>query len=482
MNIIEKLKKMGYSTIDDGFYNYVTMWDSWYKGNVEGFHDYRVYNGQKKVSCRRHSLNMGKKVCEDWANLLLNEKVVITLEGEKEQAFVDAVFEANDFEVNANELQEKGAAHGTYALVLSVENAVADADTGSIIANKDARVVIDYVTAKDGIFPLSWSNRDIKECAFTKAFSTNGKQYVYMKLYVIEGNEYVIKNFLFELTNGSESSLGDMTEDQMHKVKGFEDVPAEIHTGSLDKQFVIGRLNIANNLDENNPLGISVFANAVDVLRGVDVAYDSYVNEFVLGKKRIMVKPAASKDIEGNPYFDANDLTYYVLPEDVTDGDVIKEIDMTLRTSEHSKGLQDQLNVLSSKCGFGENHYQFERGSVKTATEVVSENSSMFRTLKKHERVLESVLKALCRTILRLGNTYMGLSLDEDVEISIDFDDSIIEDKTADFERDMRLLSAGIIADVEFRMKWMNEDEKTARKALPNAQDLTKNTEIVERE
>lgn len=71
-----------------------------------------------------------------------------------------------------------------------------------------------------------------------------------------------------------------------------------------------------------------------------------------------------------------------------------------------------------------------------------------------------------------MGNRYMEAGLNEEVQISVDFDDSIIEDKQTDFLRDMQLLSAGIMNDWEFRMKWMNEDEATAKAALPKAQDM----------
>ena len=67
----------------------------------------------------------------------------------------------------------------------------------------------------------------------------------------------------------------------------------------------------------------------------------------------------------------------------------------------------------------------------------------------------------------------MNAGLDEDVEISIDFDDSIIEDKDTDFSRDMQLLNAGIMNDWEFRAKWLNEDDETAKQMLPKAQDMT---------
>ena len=79
----------------------------------------------------------------------------------------------------------------------------------------------------------------------------------------------------------------------------------------------------------------------------------------------------------------------------------------------------------------------------------------------------------LCRIILHLGNEAMNAGLDEDVEISIDFDDSIIEDKDTDFSRDMQLLNAGIMNDWEFRAKWLNEDDETAKQMLPKAQDMT---------
>ena len=95
----------------------------------------------------------------------------------------------------------------------------------------------------------------------------------------------------------------------------------------------------------------------------------------------------------------------------------------------------------------------------------------MFRTIKKHEIILEDVLKELCRIILRLGNLVEG-GLNENVEISIDFDDSIIEDKETEFNRDCRMVSMGIMNDWEFRAKWMNEDEKTAKAALPSMESL----------
>ena len=409
---------------------------------------------------------MAKKLCEDWANLLMNEKVKITLEGTKEQEFVDRILTENNFEVKANEMQEMKSALGTVAYIPRVVGQEIN-DNGEVIQGNASGIVLDYVTIEN-IFPLAWTNGFITECAFTSIVTRNGHDYLYMQIHRKEDSgTYAIENRIFKYDNEQ------IADEDLANVSGFENIPPVVHTGSDKRQFVIDRLNIANNINYLLPTGIAVYANAIDVLQGVDIAYDSYVNEFKLGKKRIMVKPSAATFLDGEPVFDPSDTAFDVLPEDVSDGAVIMPIDMTLRTAEHNTGIQDQLNILSSKCGFGETYYRFDGSSVATATQVISENSTMFRTIKKHEIILEKALVELCRILLRLGNTAMNAGLKEDVEISIDFDDSIIEDKSADFNRDLQLLSAGILNDWEFRMKWMNEDEATAKAALPKMQDMT---------
>jgi A118 family predicted phage portal protein len=465
MDIIRKLKEKGYDTVPADFYSKITEWKSWYDGNVKHFHEYHVFNGLEHVKMRRYSLGMAKKVAEDWADLLLNEKCAITLEGEAEQAAIDAIFEANNFEVKANEMQEMKSALGTVAYVARVDNATINTDTGELVTAEGTTIKLDYVTAPN-IFPLSWENGMVRECAFACEKVIDKETYTYLQIHRLENGRYCIDNSIYRTTNGG------CTEVELSSVRGFENVQPTIYTVSDKPQFVIDRLNIANNVDNTLPMGIPAFANAIDQLKAVDVAYDSYVNEFVLGKKRIMVKPEATKDLDGNPVFDTRDTVFYVLPEDTQSGSVVNEIDFTLRTSEHSTGIQDMLNALSSKCGFGQNHYKFDGASVATATQVICENSDMFRTLKKHETVLESVLLELCSILLRMCNDYLGMGLNEDVKMSVDFDDSIIEDKQAEFSRDMQLLSAGVMNSYEIRMKYLNEDEATAKAALPGMEDL----------
>lgn len=455
--IIKKLNQLGYHTLPGEWYDRVDEWKQWYVGDVKAFHTYRRYNGNNWRKAHRASMGMAKKVCEDWANLLMNEKVKVTLEGEKEQAFVDQVFDNNNLRVRLNEAQELKSAYGTVAYIPRVINQTAAGG---------ADIEVDVVTVEH-IFPLHWENGQISECAFSSVLTNAGHDYVYLQIHTRdERGSYMIENQLYRYDNGF------LTDAALADVPGYNRIPPVVYTGRTERQFVIDKPNLTNNVNYHYPIGIPVFANAIDALRGVDCAFDNYINELDNGQMVLMVKMAATRWEDGEPTFDADDRRFYLLPEDTQQGSIVEPIVPSLRTQQLSIGLQDQLNILASKCGLGERFYRLDGGSVSTATQVISENSNLFRTIKKHEIVLEAALKELCRVILRLGNDATGAGLDENVEISVDFDDSIIEDKNADFQRDLQLLNAGILNDWEFRAKWMNEDEATAKAALPKVQEM----------
>ena len=60
------------------------------------FHSYNVWNGKKYIGMQRFYLGMAKYISEDWANLLLNEKVKIAA-GTQMDKVLESVFEQNNF-------------------------------------------------------------------------------------------------------------------------------------------------------------------------------------------------------------------------------------------------------------------------------------------------------------------------------------------------------------------------------------------------
>ena len=414
-------------------------------------------------NCTKLTAGMAKSVAENWADLLMSDKVSITLEGTAEQSFFDAVCEANNFHQQMNRYEEYCFALGTSAVVARVTDMQVDEEGRAI--SPAGGICLDYVRAGE-IFPLSWRNGTVRECAFTSSHSCGGCSFVYLQIHHLDEDEnYVVENHLFQDLNEN------LQEVSLESVPAFANVAPVFHTYRPEPLFVLNRPNIANNLKPDVPMGVSIYANAIDQLKNCDNIFDSMNSEFVLGRKRIMVKPEALKSLDGEPLFDANDLVFYLLPEDSSNGSSVKEIEANLRTEEHFTGLQAALDMLALKTGLGPSHWRFDAGHITTATQVIAANSEEYRTQCKHEIVLEQVLIDLARIILRLGNAFLGQSLNEDVEISVDFDESVIEDKAADFERDCRMLELGVLSKEEFRAKWLNEDVKTAYKAIQEIPD-----------
>lgn len=470
VDIFSYFEKRGIDTVNRSFYRMIDLWKSWYTGNVRNFSYYRVYSGQGTYARKkRKSLGMAKKLSEDIADLLLNERVKITLSDEAAGTYVDKILRENHFFTLGNDFQERKAYTGTVAYIPYLYDVQATED--GIILPGTGKIGIDYVSAAN-IFPISWSNGKVIECAFTFPKTANRKKYIQVQFHLMQeadsGLQYVIENRVLRCESGSREGT-ELSEAEWRTIKPFRYLSARTETGSSEPQFVIDRLNITNNADEDetNPMGVAIFANAIDVLKKLDIEYDSYANEFDLGRKRIFVAPEMVRNVDGTPAFDPEDTVFYQMPDNYDKGKegLIKEINMDIRTEQHSKAINDDLNYLSLKCGFGTERYKFDCSGVKTATEVISENSDMYRAIKKHEIVLEDVLKELVRIILRLG-VVLGNNVNQDAEITIDFDDSIIEDKEAERQSDRQDVSMGVMPLWEYRAKWYGETEEQAKAAV----------------
>lgn len=447
--VIRYLKENGIVTLDPEYYRYINLWRDWYRGRVPSIHNYIQYNGIKKIRRCRKSLGMAKKVCEDWANLLLNEKVEIKATNETADKAVKEVLKFNKFSVYANQLIEKAFALGTGALVEYL-----DGD----------QIIIDYITAQS-IFPITWDNGDITECAFASERKEGKDVYIYLNIHrVDEGGYYVIENRMLKAGRA-----------RLEEVPLPEGIVPQYWTGSQIPRFQIIYPNIANNLDLSTPMGLSVYANALDQLEGTDVVYDAFFNEFNLGRKRVMVPMSMVRTMLQNadgtvPVFDENDLVFYAYQTD-DKSQKIEEMNGELRVDALIKGINKAVNLVGFKCGFGDNQYEFSGSSVvKTAREVISEDSDMFRSVKKHESVLSSAIEGMFKAVADM----LGLSTDFDV--SVDYDDSIIEDTETEQARDRADVVDGIMSRLEYRMKWYHEDEATAARKL---QDLAENDKIM---
>lgn len=486
--LIKFLKGRGYE-VNTGMDSEIELWKSWYKGKVDSFHSYRLYNGVNWIRETMFSMQLGKTTSEQVANFLFNEKVGISIDDGSAQAdreatveaqfagvigdnptaeFVRNAFDQNDMYVKINEMQERKSAYGTVVYIPYYSG---------------ERIRENFILS-DSMVPLSWENGTINELCVYSPVTVLGAEYVYVQLFTLSKNPgglldaqkptYTIENILLKRKTEDRAKTGNVeyeAVDEISAVPGYENVDPVIDTKSTARPFVVDRLNIANNIDPDSPFGLSIFANAIDPMKMCDTVFDSYVNEFILGRKRIMVAEEAMGSISGKPGFDPNEKVFYRVPVEMhEDGKpFIQEMDMKIRAEDHRRAMQDALSTFGHQCGLGNNLYDYSPGGPVTATQVVSENSDLFRAIKKHEIILESVLVDLIRLHIEVGvRNNMAEGLNPGSKITIRFDDSIIEDKDQEIRRRMAEVAAGLYDPVAYMAWRFGVTRDAARMLMPS--------------
>ena len=458
-DIQNKLSKKGINLVVGDIYDMMAIWKSWYRGNVNDFHYFtmKMADGTTK-QCERLTMNMPKKVCEDFAKLLWSEKVQIKLDKKKNTERLLEVLDSkeNNFKVNFPDFLER-----VFALGSGV----------TVEYKKDDKTLIDFIDG-DVVIPYKYTNSYINGLItvsrFTKGVDLKKKYYTHITYHEFNGDKYTKLNELY--VSKTETSLGKEIpfNDMFPGVSEFEEFETD------NPHFQVWKPVIANNFDTDSPMGISILANQIDKFKAIDTKYDSFNREFRTGKKRVLIDRTAVKkktevDADGKvnyvSYFDNNDEVYVAIAG--MENQPIKEIDLNLRYQEHISSINAELNYISAGVGLGQNYYNFDGQGVKTATEVVSENSDTYRTKKHHEIMINDCLYDLVKAICELeGITYKS--------INIVFDDSIIEDENALIQRGLELYQNKVISLEKFMKKYLHYEDSEIQEEMAKIESENK--------
>lgn len=472
------LNKKYNTNISTEYYTTIRTWREWWEGFVESVHTYRELGVDGSTRKRElYRLGMAKRITEDWAALLLNEKTTITIEDKKTAAWLlgddseqgaGGVLKDCNFWAEGNELLEKAFAYGTGAFVARADGARVN-ESGAIIPDSNCKAAIEYVDALS-IIPLSIEKSRITEVAFVSEFTKRGKEYIYIETHTKGDNgNYIIENEYF-LLDGM----------QMKKSTLPENIAPKIDTGSPVPWFAFMYPNITCNIRTNNGLGMSVYANALDILKAVDIAYNNFVKDFFLGGKKVFYNKAMVQTNKDGKTIAPDDIVQQLFQQ-VGDGmdfdakQMVQEFNPALRVQENKDGVQAQLDYLSFKCGMGTKRYQFNASGVKTATEYNGERQELVQHAQRHAIVLESALKTLCKALLYIGKAFCGADIDPETPININFEDGFVIDDAAARMNDLQEMRDGIMQKWEYRAKWYGETEEEAKAAIEGMQTAQTN-------
>ena len=462
---------------------FIFVWQAIYKGFYKAWHEVDVKTikdpkGKKRIMS---TMNAGKMACSQMARYVWNERCAITAsmnnapEDDPLNEFLQQVLTENRFGTSFGDLLEKAFALGGGALKEWVE--IPKDENGNDIG--EGKVKIGYTMASQFV-PTAWDNTKVSSGIFISREAKDGYYYTVVEWHRLDDTVYRVTNDLYRqpIKDGEpQNILGWWYPlNEIYPLLSPDTTIYDVHNAFFQYIRPFG----ANYADDNSPLGMSIFAPALNTLHGLDIMFDSLQREFVLGKKRITVPARMMKAtvIGGNApqrYFDADDEVYEALATDTGEDLKIQDNSVELRVEPHIAGINGDLSILCAQIGFDPGTLSFDASKgLKTATEVISENSKTFGTVKAHENIIRDSLEQMVHAIFELavhyGLTYKGQTIESLIsggyEVSVKFDDSIIEDKNAEINQGVALVGAGLMSKKWFMVNTLGYTEENADKEL----------------
>lgn len=462
-HVKEYLRRLGFVLPLDDMEPWIRSWDDWMSARGE-FYDYRDKDGMGRVyEVHRRSIHPAMRVCKEWGSLLLNEEVKVVCENQGATDWINSFFSSTNFmnAAQATVVRAFGLGTGAWALWL-------DLDKRKVrIRHYDARMVI----------PLTWDEDGITECAFVTRAFYRGKAVDQLQMHLKGGMGFSADSSPSAPSLENVDGLLTMEGDDTYKIfttcfdhEGNELAPVGImplyNTGCPFPTFGIVKPAVTNTRVDMSPYGQSVFADAVDAVQAVDLTFDALINEIDLSKMRVFLSDVLfDREKTGDKTvsipFGRQDCT--VFRKVMSTEDTIQEFAPALRTNAQIEAFRVALQMLGDLTGFGINYFDMDdsRGYVKTATEVSSDNSALMRNIRRHENSLEGAIVSIAKAVMFMSRAF-GESIPDEGVTKIQFDDSIIQDTAAEKAQDMAEVGVTMNA-WEYRMRWMGEDEKTAR-------------------
>lgn len=458
------------------FYNFgIFVWKWLYRGYYEPWHLIAAPTIADPAAKRRvYRMNAAKAICAELASLVWGEEcqVNVTIDGRESTdenpdplgEWVRGVLDGNAFGEKMQELVEQALALGGAAIKVWHEERH---DSEGRAVPDSGRIMLGYSMA-DQFVPTAWDNAKVTEGVFISRKAKGGYYYTRLEWHKWDGLTYTVKNELYraEMQKGrvpgaDQDILG--VRWPLADVYPYLDEETVIPVG--ESLFSYFRTPIANNLDDNSPLGISMYGNAMETLHALDICYDSFVSEFRLGKKRIIV-PAQAVDTVVDPqsgrvrrYFNPNNEVYEALSTNSPEELKISDNSVELRVEEHVAAINAFLSILCLQVGFSAGTFTFDQHTgLKTATEVISENSKTYKTIKTVQNMLRPALEHMVRNIIDVAALYEVQHEGQSVaalaangyHVNIVFDDGVTQDRQTNVNEGMALVGAGLLSKKTF--------------------------------
>lgn len=281
---------------------------------------------------------------------------------------------------------------------------------------------------------------------------------------------YVVENKAFR--SSQDGGIGSPVE--LSVVNEWATLDDRIEINNLNGPlFAYFKTPMANQEDLASPIGASVYSGAVtDLIKLADEQWERIWWEFKSGERKIF-----SDGMQVNHAQLADRL--FLKSAFTRDGNLFEQFSPEYRNSDIYDGLQYILKIIEFNVGLAFGTISDPQSVNKTATEEIMTKHRQYVTEGDIQKALQSTLDGLIYAINALCDLYRIVPAGA-YKVAYNWGDGVLDDpetRRQDMALDMQMVSAGLMNDWEYRVKWFGEDEETAKKMLPKLNDMMQGAE-----
>ena len=385
------------------------------------------------------SLGIEEGICREFADCALVE-----METSVSNERLDKIYQKNIASLNEN-LQE-GLALGSFVLK----------PLGGTAA--------EFVSA-DKIIPISFGDdRKPIDIAFLTVKKVGDVDYFtrFERHYFANGN-LTIENKCFHSQTSRDIGLPCSLE-AVEEWANIDPGPVT-YPGMNRMDFGYYRNPIKNKVD-GSACGVSVYESAVDLIKKADIQGARLDWEYESGERVIHVDNRALKQDKATGKFELPKLKKKLYRglnlEAGKDQELLKEYSPEMRDEAFKRGLEEYKREIEFSVGLAYGDLSDVQEVAKTATEIKASKNRKYNRVTAIQNNLYDCLEDFAA-----GLAFYNSMLNSGYEFSCKFNDSILTDEETERQQDRQDVSMGVMSHLEYRMKWYNEDEATAKKMLP---------------
>lgn len=348
---------------------------------------------------------------------------------------------------------------------------------------------LDVFTPAD-VMIVDYDNQEIKGIIFKDSYTVGRKYYTRLEYHrFVETTVDGVTTYPYYVSNRayvskSPQSIGNKIDLKQTKWADLmADTPPILKANGekLDGPlFGVLRTPQANNVDISTPLGLPVFAEGIEELGDIDVAYSRNAGEIKDSQKIALLDdrllmPSGTPVSAMSPRGMENRRNEMKLPHYVKnvfgqdEKEFYQEINPQLNTDARLAGINALLSQLSYKCGFSSGYFVFnEKTGMVTATQVEADDRRTIQFIKDVRDKLEDCLNGVIYALNVFADLY-DLTPVGVYETTYDFGD-ITYNREEDRARWWQYVVQGKVPAWLFFVKFEGMTEEDAKAMVKEAQ------------